>query len=385
MRALPTAVAISALVHGVAIAWVNTRPAEKPEPRAAVTQTPIEIVPKTAEVEPVLTEVTLLDDNTVVLPAPVPSSRDHTRRTGVASFRSNEPAPSRTGVASSPSRTGVASSESSEPRESPPPRSKLMTMRHPTIENGPSSEFWAKFEANTKPLQPKDIAGEQISSEIATAEGNLKNPRWIANATSEEVFAERAKLAQKRYEKSNAELQPDGEGTKADHHTFTAKFNPDGTVASIGDKRNLRAEKIPLKGEFDITDAMMRGKGMDPYASYKLKVLDETRDERVAIGKRYRTQQLAHSKQLVQRNLERLWASTSDIAARKRGVFELWDDCAETGSDELVAGGTSARAHVIGFIRSKFPAGSANAFTSEELARLNRARKSKATFAPYEM
>jgi hypothetical protein len=113
-------------------------------------------------------------------------------------------------------------------------------------------------------------------------------------------------------------------------------------------------------------------------------VLDETRDERVAIGNRYRKQQLAQSKQLVQRNLDRLWASTSDLAARKQGLFELWDDCAETGSEELVAGGTAARTHVIGFIRSKLPAGSTDAFTQTELVHFNKQRKSRATFAPYE-
>ena len=35
-----------------------------------------------------------------------------------------------------------------------------MTMRHPKLEHGPSSDFWARFAANTKPLQPNEIAGE---------------------------------------------------------------------------------------------------------------------------------------------------------------------------------------------------------------------------------
>jgi hypothetical protein len=195
------------------------------------------------------------------------------------------------------------------------------------------------------------------------------------------VRAEREKLVAKKYVQDSAELLPDGAGTKAEHHTFNARFSPDGTVARIDDKPNVRVHG--LTGEFDVTDAMMRRHGQDPYASYKLKVLDETRDERAAIGKRYRTQQLAQSRQLMQRNLERLWASTPDLAARKQGLFELWDDCAETGSDELVAGGTSARKHLIGFVQSKLPAGSANAFTADELARFNKQRKSHAKFQPY--
>jgi len=367
MRILPTALAISAVVHGLGIVWVRSRPVHEPEPAKLVTIEEIQVVPAPAA-EPVPTEVTLLDHNTVVAAAPVASSRGNTK-----------PGKTKQHVAAHATTTETPPATV----ETPPPRNSLMTMRHKTIENGPSSTFWERFAANTKPLQPKDIASEQLSDEIATAEGNLGNQRWIDNATSEEVAAERAKLIEKRYERSTAELQPDGEGTKSDHRTFKAKFNPDGTVASIDDKANLQRKGL-LGGEFDVTDAMMRSKGIDPYSSNKLKVLDDTREERVAIGKRYRTQQLAQSKQLMQKNLERLWAMTHDPAARKAGLFELWDDCAETGSDELVAGGASARTHVIGFIRSKLPAGSAEAFTDEDVARFNKQRKSRETFAPYE-
>jgi hypothetical protein len=367
MRILATALAISAVVHGAAIAWVQAWPDPKPEQRKLVTLAPIEVMPATAP-QTTLTEVTLLDDNSVVTPARVASSRSNTRR----------------GKAQQQITTGHSTTVETAPTvETPPPRSKLMTMRHPTIERGPSADFWAKFEANTKPLRPKEIAGEQLSAEVAAAEGHLSNPDWIANASPGAVLAERERLVQKRYEQSTAELQPDGEGTKAEHHTFKARFNPDGTVKSLSDKKNLRV--YGLWGEFDVTDAMMRSKGIDPYSSYKLRVLDDTRDERAAIGKRYRTQQLARSKQHVQKNLARLWSSTHDVKERKQGVFELWDDCAETGSEELIAGGASAREYVVGFIRSKFPAGSADAFTATELARLNKQKKSTALFAPYEM
>ena len=370
MRILPVALAISAALHGGAVAWVKTRPAPKPEPTKIVTLQPVEIVPAPAP-EPVPTEVMLLDDDTVAALAPVASPPGHTSKRGKAQHEVS--ASHSTTVETPPPVT-----------ESPKPKNPLMTMRHPKLENGPSSAFWEKFEANTKPLQPKEIASEQRADELANAEFNLKNPRWVANATPEQLAGERITAMALRDEQANAELQPDGQGTKADHHTFKAKFNPDGSVSSLDDKRNLRVNKIPLSGEFDITDAMMRRQGIDPYASYKLKVLDETRDERAAIGKRYRTQQLAQSKQLMQKNLARLWAMTSDVAARKQGLFELWDDCAETGSDELVAGGISARAYVVGFIRSKLPAGSTDAFTQAEMAHFNKQRKSRATFSPYE-
>lgn len=374
MRILPVALAISAAVHGGAVAYIGTRPDPEPEPIRTLAFESIELVPPAAT-EPPPTEVTLLDDHTVVAAAPSASSEGHT-----------EPPHRLRGTAKISASHGRGTSAVGEtaPAESPPrgPRSKLMTMRHPKLDKGPSAAFWTKFEANTKPLAPKDIAGEQLASELDTARGNLGNPKWIANASPGEVHAEREKLVAKRYEHAHRELRPDGAGTKSEHQTFRARFNPDGTVAAIDDKANLQRQG--LGASFDVTDAMMRRQGIDPYASYKLKVLDETREERVAIGKRYRTQQLARAKQHVQKHLDRLWATTSDPAERKRGLFELWDDCAETGTAELVVAGAAARAHVIGFIRARLPAGSADAYTAAELARFNKQRKSRAPFSPYE-
>ncbi len=370
MRILPAALAISAAVHGGAVAWVSTRPQPKPELPRPVTIAPIEVVPA----EPPPTEVTLLDDHTVVATAPTASPAHHTR-TGNARHEI---------VASRGHGTETAQPTGEPPHgESPqPPHNRYMTMRHPKLEKGPSAAFWDKFAANTKPLQPKDIASEQLAAELATTDGHLGDPRWIANATSEQVLAERARQVEQRYEQAHAELRPDGAGTKAEHQTFRARFNPDGTIAALDDKANL--QRKGLGASFDVTDAMMRSKGIDPYSSYKLKVLDETRDERAAIGKRYRTQQLAQSRQHMQKNLARLWATTQDLAARKQGLFELWDDCAETGSAELVAGGTSARTYLVGFIRTKLPAGSAEAYTPDEPARLNKQRRPRAAFRPYD-
>ena len=170
MRILPTALAISAVVHGLGIVWVRSRPVHKPEPAKLVTIETIEVVPPPAT-EPVPTEVTLLDDDSVAATAPVASSRSHTK-----------PGTSKQHLSASATSTTETPPATTE---TPPPRSSLMTMRHPDkpkLENGPSAAFWEKFEANTKPLQPKEIAGEQRNDEIATAEGNLSNQRWIDNA-----------------------------------------------------------------------------------------------------------------------------------------------------------------------------------------------------------
>jgi hypothetical protein len=139
-----------------------------------------------------------------------------------------------------------------------------------------------------------------------------------------------------------------------------------------------------IGGGFEITDWLMRRHGQDPYAARKRAMLDATRDERAAIGKRHRAVELARTPEIVHRQLEALWASAADLAGRKQGLFELWDDCAEAGDPELVAAAEAARRLIVGFIRAHLPAGSADAYTPAELAALARVRHSEAAFTPYD-
>lgn len=132
-----------------------------------------------------------------------------------------------------------------------------------------------------------------------------------------------------------------------------------------------------LGGPLDITAWLHRKYVGDPYASRKLKLLDDTRDERVAMGLAHRAEQRARSAEIMRGNLERLWARVADPAARRAALFELWDEC---GEDEA---GNRARAVVIGWIRARLPAGSANAYTDAELQALDTHRTSRAAFAPY--
>ena len=350
MRPLPLAIAVSTVVHTVALAWVHTRPEPKREQPRHVTVQAIQIVP--APAEPMV--VALLDDNTVASHGPGPAAA--TGRAGRVTTGTHV----------------VGGGETATPTHK---QSPLMTMRHPTIKTtGLSGEFWKKFDARSPPILDQSAVG------IAS---RLGDPRWIANASPDEVRVEREKLVAARDSAAHAELQPDGAGTKSDHDRFHMRFNPDGTVASIKDKPNWQ-QKSPFYAEFDVSEMMMRTQGMDPYSSYKLKVLDETREQRYEIGKRYRTQQLARSRELMQKNIERAVSITRDPAALREALFELWDDCAETGTEELVTGGRSAREQVLGYVRSRLSKDSANAYTADELARLNKQRKSKAIFAPYE-
>ena len=166
------------------------------------------------------------------------------------------------------------------------------------------------------------------------------------------------------------QLQESGGGShRSDQGPFTAKVAPDGSV-TLKDRRNFQfgirpptprsiakgvtqwydSDKGPdgqrgertlekevggstdagdrskavivpvVRGSFDLTDAFMRGKGHDPYASKKLAFLDSTRDERVQIGTKHREQQLLLTPQIVRRNLDRAWQRAGDARARTRGA-----------------------------------------------------------------
>jgi hypothetical protein len=149
--------------------------------------------------------------------------------------------------------------------------------------------------------------------------------------------------------------------------------------------KNDRDGTVHLKdklGNLDIQDRIMLAFGIDPYAGAKLGFLDRTRDQRAALGAVRIHELLSHSAELMLQNINHLWAVTPDLAGRKLGLFQLWDDCAETGSDDLITGGASARALVVSIIRARLTG--ASAYTLAELAELNAHRHSLATFAPYE-
>ena len=182
-----------------------------------------------------------------------------------------------------------------------------------------------------------------------------------------------------------------GSGTEGDPALARQiQLSPGATVApsdptDTAPKDHATTVIVPMiGGGLELTDWMMRRHGQDPYASRKRAVLDATRDERAAIGARHRTAELARAPEMVHRQLEALWAGTPDLAERKQGLFELWDDCVEAGDAEAVAAGNAARRMIVGFIRAHLPAGSADAYTPAELAALAGARRAKAAFAPYD-
>jgi len=150
------------------------------------------------------------------------------------------------------------------------------------------------------------------------------------------------------------------------HHGFSTHVAEDGT---------LTFEDHPPG---DLTELVMRVHGIDPYGSDKLGVAARTRALRDRMNDRARSQWKVSALAESTSRLDRVWADqTLSPVARRRVLFQLWDECLE--NDEA----RPLRQAVIDFVRRGLPRGSPDGYTEDELTTLNRGRSSRQVFAPY--
>jgi hypothetical protein len=367
VRTFAAAALISIAVHTAAVAFAprGVTPVAHPHVAAAA-------IPEPApEPEPVVIE--LLDEATTAALAGESLGVPQAAAPGPA----HEVATISTGRAS-----GTATASAEQP--APAVHSPLMTMRHREADKGMSSDFVDEFLAHSKPLvRGPDVAGEQVREDLAALDARLHDREHVENADPIAIQNERIARDRKAQEIADVELHPSGNGTYSiedkQFGAYTARVARDGTVA-ITDKRNLQVDgvlPIGILGHFDATDWVMRSHGADPYAAAKRAFLERTRDQRVEIGRRDRKDKLKQAPALMQEHLARLWSTIADPTERKQTLFALWDECADTGDEELVAAADGARQMVVGFIHAK-----QIAYSSAELAALNAHRQSKSAFAP---
>jgi hypothetical protein len=415
MRKLPLGVMISTGVHAVALVWASTHVLGRRPPPEPPVATLIEIVavdrpaapPPLPSPEPPPLDVALLDD-----PAPrTPPPGTNPSRAPVPPpiTAAPPPAPGPAAVISTTAGAAAGSAVPPGPETAPPsrPTSSLLGMRHgdtprPVLPVG----HWDAIDHVPRGTTPEhdlstgilhDAGGGAARSDQGPFIGNvaadgtvkltdqpnlsvhvaLPSPRAIGNGLS----------AWYNSDKTPGQDDDGGPATPL-AKSFQASS---GATTNRGDRTQPNSNDtkptviVPIiGGGFDVSDWLMRNHGIDPYAAKKLAFLDSTRDERVQRGNRFRADQLAHATQLMKRNLDALWAASLDLATRKRALFELWDECAETGDPGLVEGAQDARRLVIGFIRARLPASGPDAFTADELAALARIRQSKAAFRPYD-
>lgn len=147
----------------------------------------------------------------------------------------------------------------------------------------------------------------------------------------------------------------------------------DGTVAIV-------------QGTFDVTDSIMRAHGQDPYRAQRMKMLDETREQRLTLAARDRSARRETELAALPTELRNIWKDEVRSAKERREIiFQLWDECQEPAEGEVegAAAGARARREIVLFIRERLAEGSREAYPKEELATLNLARQSRQRFDPY--
>lgn len=160
---------------------------------------------------------------------------------------------------------------------------------------------------------------------------------------------------------------------------WRARILPDGSVRFS----DASLRWLGLGFTFDLTDAVMRAHGDDPYLAAKLQFLKETRTFRRRMRRAWYRRQGRAFLQALPKMLQGIVRSRLSPADKRRLLFELWDECLETGRSELASMGRLARSRILAFIRKAFPKGTTKGYTQQELVRFNRIRTSKASFDPY--
>ena len=158
---------------------------------------------------------------------------------------------------------------------------------------------------------------------------------------------------------------------------FAAVVRPDGSV-EFQDRAPVETNGFSASGTFDATDAIMGAAGQDPLRAEREWFLRHTEELRHRLEAEHRRNELAAALPRLRGRVVRVWATTRrSPAARRARIFAIWDDIAE---DEA---GRDARRVVIEAVRELLPAGSEDAFSEEELRRLNESRQSRERFSPY--
>ncbi len=127
------------------------------------------------------------------------------------------------------------------------------------------------------------------------------------------------------------------------------------------------------------------------HTTAKARFLRDTEGMRMRMAHRWLKIRLTAQLDALVSELLALWRDASvPLAERKRRIFMVWDECEEAGQETGSAleqirmeAATLARARIEALVRLLAPAGSAQQFTSAELARFNAGRRSRRAFAPY--
>jgi len=387
VRAATVAVAFSVGGHAV-IAWTMPTPAPGPGLGWSAWDDEVELAIVIADDEARPNDPT---SSTPPLPEPAPEMERPSARLASTVRAALHPRGDSSSIASSASELGASVAS---PTSSPGP-----------LEGPPSAES-SPGTSRTVPIAPWNVVPSAVArGDVASGVPGPPSSADVERAMEAEIDAALREAARAPHlsERPPPSLRRTSDGGYRWEGTgFSARIEPDGAV-SFSDLPGFRfgglgpepdptafadfrpapgalppGSTVDVRFRFDITEALERRHGNDPYYADRAWFLEQTEAVRDRLARRHVEEQ--HRRQLL-RLRGRLDALVRDesrpLAARHREVFATWDDFDE---DEV---GRRARDALIAFVRDRWPEGSANAFTDAELDALNTGRASTERFEPY--
>lgn len=363
--ALGWSLVISGLVHtlsGVVAAAATVPPA----PRAQDLAPPVEFVviapePAVAPAEP--EEPIVVPEEAVVVPTPRETPSRPTREE-----------PARVAVGTTlPSSVAEPEKPEDEPAQVDPRPTSIGVRGGLRLDPRSVAIASVASEGPSAAHTSADVPGPATET---TAEFNARQSRFLSETANAQTFVSR---------KEPPRFVPRKDGSYVYRgHAFSAKILPDGSIV-FSDRDGVNfdqlgsgdGQSLGARFSFDLTDGAYRRRGADPYQAERDYVLRGSEELRERLAAEHREKEGERALLRLAGRLERTWASDRDAATRRRAIFKMWDEC----SDDDV--GARARAAILAFVAERLPAGSDDAFTEEELERLNRNRRSRAPFQPY--
>ncbi|MBX2812276.1 MAG: hypothetical protein KTR25_10725 [Myxococcales bacterium] len=136
---------------------------------------------------------------------------------------------------------------------------------------------------------------------------------------------------------------------------------------------------------FDMTDAVIRSLGDDPYAQRKQQFLRETRTFRAQLRKAAWQRNWQTAKRNIFKRLRTIWyRSQATASIRKKKLFKIWDGVYQGQESDRRAAGEYIRAAVLHFIKTEIPRSSVDHYTTNELRWFKLVQTSSGTFQPYQ-
>ncbi len=284
-------------------------------------------------------------------------------------------------------------SDAHEPHPSIDPRRTTPEHQPPAAETLPETEMQLPSVETTSPqtnlhipsvlIDPSRVAASMVfGQEQMPAAGSHGNARETVGPSIEETLRRlegemHSEAVTKTYtQRTRAALRRRGDGSYAyQGHAFTATITPDGEVR-FSDRGGVEVDPAAGSARFDLSDALMRANGQDPYAAERQWFMDQTEDLRVGLEDAALARRRSEGLRRIRGRLSALWNRTETPASeRKRQIFAVWAEMAE-GEE-----GAAGRREVLEWIAESLPRGDLDAYTASELAMLNRGRILR--FSPY--